>query len=93
MGGMKWGRTNIPPPDHRDDLRLLAPASHADRADRLDKFVSTKRIETFLVDDIEQLQRWSVRLLFTLWLANCYFAYKNRQTTDLAPDKSLPYPV
>jgi transposase len=29
----------------------------------------------------------------SLWVANCYFAHKNRQTTDLAPDKSLPYPV
>ena len=28
-----------------------------------------------------------------LWLANCYFARKNRQLTDLAPDNSLPYPV
>ena len=36
------------------------------RSPTLAELASAKRVETFLIDDIEQLQRWTVRLFFTL---------------------------
>ena len=39
----------------------------ADRHDALAELLSAKHIETFLIHDIEELQRWPVRLFLTLF--------------------------